>query len=327
MAPQRKEDYITLDDPSPAIPPDAQSAGDDGMSPVSLTKAAPATHIQWTRLWAIPVVGASYLFHLRFRRYSPRRLPLFTSLRPAELHAFAGLYLTTWSESFRLRTLALREDKDLCTIHVAAAIFQLGLVKAMQEDPSLRDEIRKLPNTGELEAIAPSPTADLWTKLVWKYKIAFHNYCPFKVALVFLMTNWSKRKSESEFEVTGADLAYLSVFFADDEGDYRLSASGLQRQSSTVTKHLATGLVAITPLAMLARCIRRPSFSLPLNLVQRLLFYATGLFDVVLFHRYYFYPTTLRNKHALAKFLTKTMPGLNDVVEKVYSGEIDDLEL
>ncbi|KAI0364918.1 hypothetical protein BV20DRAFT_982893 [Pilatotrama ljubarskyi] len=322
MAPDPKDDYTPLGDPSPAIVPDARSAGEDtSPSPISLTKEAPPFDVRGSA--AIP----------------PRRLPLLTSIGPAEMHGFVALYLTMFTESTRLRTQALRDDRDLCTILLAGKAFQSGVVATVQQ--GVLHEINEYGDGRALEgivefdlvlyagrrsltvqssflavAIAPPPTANLWAKLAWRYYNAFHDIRTHHVAFSFLKGLGRTHQPEIE-SVSRADLAYLSIFFADDISD-SLATVGLGPKTQTVERYLAAGFAAVTPLAMLARrFLRNPLVCLPLNLLQRLFFYAVGLYGMTLTHRHYYYPTTLRDRHALAEFLNGAWPGLSAEVDAV----------
>ncbi|KAI0353238.1 hypothetical protein OH77DRAFT_1427648 [Trametes cingulata] len=322
MAQERTDDYIPLDDPSPAPLAGGHSASEDSLSPVDLVKAAPVPHMQWARLWAIPVFSATYLIHRRFRRYSPRRLPLLTSVRPAELHAVAGLFFTGWTELLRLRTQALREDKDLCTIHVAAACFQVLSKSAVKKLEDVKDRFPEVHDPAFLQVTRPPPQANLWSKLVWKYRVAFHHGGALNIAMIWLVDEYEKRRYEFR-SIKVDDLVFLGLFFTDDAASHWLARSDIASPINHVVRYIAAGFAAVTPLAMLARRIRRPYLYLPLNLVQRLLLYSTALADIALFHRHYYYPTTLRDRHALAEFLTKTMPSIKPMVDEVYSGKKD----
>ncbi|RDX40111.1 hypothetical protein OH76DRAFT_1423904 [Lentinus brumalis] len=73
------------------------------------------SHETWRDTLALPVLGAAYLVHLRYRRSAPRRIPALTSLRLAELYGTAGFTWIIMREEERLKQRTFR-DRDLLMI-------------------------------------------------------------------------------------------------------------------------------------------------------------------------------------------------------------------
>ncbi|KAI0716114.1 hypothetical protein C8T65DRAFT_694412 [Cerioporus squamosus] len=113
-------DLSSLPD-SPATPPlPSSSHGTEyGSINTDLGVRKPPTRTGWTDILALPVLGAAYLVHWRYRRYAPRRVPTLTSLRLAELYGTAGFAWTMIREDARLKR-RIMADRDLVTIEASA---------------------------------------------------------------------------------------------------------------------------------------------------------------------------------------------------------------
>ncbi len=82
---------------------------------------------------ALPVLGAAYLVHLRYRRSVPRRIPTLTSLRLAELYGTAGFTWIIMREEERLKQRTFR-DRDLLMIEACAYGLRVAY-NAIRHDP------------------------------------------------------------------------------------------------------------------------------------------------------------------------------------------------
>ncbi|RDX45015.1 hypothetical protein OH76DRAFT_1408445 [Lentinus brumalis] len=78
-----------------------------------------------------------------------------------------------------------------------------------------------------------------------------------------------------------------------------------------------TALCGVTPLAMVARWVGPRVLWLSLNGIHRSLVYATAWLAAAQHHQHYSYPTTLQDKHGVAKMLLRADPGLDKVVNDV----------
>ena len=82
--------------------------------------------IQWSSLWPFPVAGLAYLVHLRYRRYSPRRLPNFTSLKLFEIYTTAA-FMGYFQVQDRRLYKELQHDRDLFILEAYALTLRREL--------------------------------------------------------------------------------------------------------------------------------------------------------------------------------------------------------
>ncbi|KAI0353233.1 hypothetical protein OH77DRAFT_1427642 [Trametes cingulata] len=78
----------------------------------------------------------------------------------------------------------------------------------------------------------------------------------------------------------------------------------------------------ITPLAIAARLLCTPYIFIPLNIAQRILVYSASTIYVARRYQQYRYPTMLKDKKGVARYLHKIIPDLAEGVEQVMAGGI-----
>ncbi|OJT15626.1 hypothetical protein TRAPUB_5954, partial [Trametes pubescens] len=269
----------------------------------------------WSRYWPIPLFGTAYLLHTRLRRYSPRKLPPLTSLRPAGVYVTTTAYMLWLSECVHITQEANR-DRDMYTILVSVRALRLQLAPAMEKFRG-SDELK---HTRTYDALAPTPQASLLAKLAWRYNCtAESDPLAFNMAMATVMgVAMTHLGAEKLRRVPREDVDALIILLANDivNADAEKAAAAESSFDGTERRCLI-GLGVITPFAMLARWTRRRYLLHPLNLVQRLLLYGAIFPDVVTAHRRMHYATTIRDKHRVAELCKEMLPKLDGLVDEM----------
>ncbi|TFK87230.1 hypothetical protein K466DRAFT_599676 [Polyporus arcularius HHB13444] len=229
----------------------------------------------WTDILAVPILGAAYFIHWRYRRYAPRRIPTLTSLRLAEVYATGGAAWMVFREEDRLER-QMMQDRDLMTIEASNPY---------------RITSRR---TKHASAMGYPSDGDLAARLRWWYNHIWSGPVEWNLAFASISpdTPVSRMLSWDDLDICFTHIANTMREPGNDD-TYVCGAA--------VPAFKA--LCGVTPFAMLARWAGRRMFWLPLNVVQRALFYATVGGVLAQDYQHASYLWTIRDKSAIADLL------------------------
>ncbi|KAI0816903.1 hypothetical protein BC628DRAFT_1405177 [Trametes gibbosa] len=255
----------------------------------------------WSNFWELPVIGLVYVAHVRYRRYSPRRLPTFTSMRLPEIYACTATSTICVGLSDELEEEVLG-DPDLHLIeHVARSIktqlfadkvFMNKVEQCVTDDhwkvfADLRAVYRKhyrLQHPGILGNLSwwhnhIWHTKETWYKgaILWQWKFATPDANPIDIIPYF---------------------THLANTLESEDDDFAYADYGL--------KAMIPFVVSI-PFAMAARWTQLRAVFRPMNGLQRLLLWATIYPDTMQRYQHYSYLRGLRNKKVMADHLRKKL--------------------
>ncbi|KAI0638744.1 hypothetical protein C8Q77DRAFT_2541 [Trametes polyzona] len=168
------------------------------------------------------------------------------------------------------------------------------------------------------DILSPSPEASLLTKLSWWYHSAHCDIVGMNVAMSVLLgvaeqteANTMLRSGAIRPEDISIVITHMAnVLTARDPSAPRLVLDSL---------YCIIGLGITTPLAMLARHVALRTIAVPLGIAQRAFFYGGCFINLLGLHSRLYYPTIIRDKHAVAQFLSKAFSGLDRAVDKVMA--------
>ncbi|KAI0668773.1 hypothetical protein C8Q78DRAFT_979357, partial [Trametes maxima] len=250
----------------------------------------------WTSFWPLPVLGICYIVHVRYRRYSPRRLPTLTSMKLREIYAWhaASTVFSGLSDEFENEAL---DDNDMSLLETVARATK-GRMDA--KDPYLGDLVEALldenmrRDLGALRKRAYNH-GSLSEKIAW-----WHNHI------------WSDEDTWSRVAIRWA-LIYGTKGMSPDDVDFVVThiANTCCHVEGTFS-YVDYGNQALipfgicTPFSMLARWLGPPLLFLPLNGLQRLFWWGIIYPDVGQRYQHYTYLRQFSNKHAVAQKIRRT---------------------
>ncbi|KAH9846177.1 hypothetical protein C2E23DRAFT_854133 [Lenzites betulinus] len=275
-----------------------------------------------TNLGLCAAFGVAYLSHTRFRRYNPRRLPTFTSLTLGELYGSSGMIALVLSDMTR-HSVRASLDRDLFTVHAAAAAIQATVLPAKLADARATGKWDKLDDVEAMERL-PSHTS-LLDRLLWRYRLAWGGAVPFSLAADIIVTN-----AETHVKQGGklpAGLTYTDLLVLIHHTANILFDAENPSAEKAFSDRCYWGLLAMTSFAMLARWKGLWYLALPLNLAQRVMFHGLWMFPAATVHQLLRYPSTLLDKHAAAELLCIVIPGLRETVDEKMRNHVTVNEL
>ncbi|KAI0641237.1 hypothetical protein C8Q79DRAFT_330221 [Trametes meyenii] len=288
---------------------DAQSAGGvgNGSATTSLGLPKPAWTRLWTSFWPLPVLGISYFAHVRYRRYSPRRLPTLTSMKLRELYAFHAVtaVFSGLSDEFEDEVL---DDKDMSLLETVARAIR-GRIEARdhldelvdaQLDEGLRQDLEAIRTRKFLSSsFTLLPTFDplgmydhgrLSEKIAWWHNHIWSDKDTWsRVAIRWALIYGVKNMSPDDFDFVVTHIANTCCHV---EGTFSYVDYGSKAS-------IPFGIC--TPFAMLARWLGPPLLYLPLNGLQRLFWWGVMYPDIGQKYQHYAYLRHFPNKHAVAE--------------------------
>ncbi|KAI1785790.1 hypothetical protein LXA43DRAFT_101882 [Ganoderma leucocontextum] len=282
------------------------SASSDGGKPTDIVldhdNIGVPSHGKYSYLpsvWPLPVAGLTYLLHLRYRRCSPRRLPRITPLRPFELYATAGLVGSVFVEKQRFFE-NLKRDRDLLVLEY----FAIALREVWIEYQARWKEMEHLQTEMWRFGFYPA-VGQLSERLGWIHNHWWTSPVAWNFAMISL--------APGSTEVSRHDMDVCITHIANT-----LETGG---GILWIDRALPFGLafLGLAPFGMWVRFLRVGScyLSLPMNGIQRILFYLMAYLSVGSQYQHLRYPTTLHDKHSVANMLCTVHPRLEGAVEHV----------
>ncbi|EIW65359.1 uncharacterized protein TRAVEDRAFT_42733 [Trametes versicolor FP-101664 SS1] len=277
-----------------------------GLLPGSAPPTAGRTRFpDWSNFWPLPLIGVSYLAHIRYRRYSPRRLPTLTSMKLPEIYAFLAIIHAMEGAAGELKDEVMN-DSDLELIEKVARRFKNDVFsnKSFMEtvDRFLDDGRREYSRSRHMYNHAAS--GGLLGKLAWWHDhIWSHEETWYRASVIWVTKLKPQDLSLNDFDRCVTHLA--NTFEADDDFYY---------QDYALWAFIPFG-VSI-PFAMAARWGQRRALSRVINGLQRLLMWATLYPYNMQQYQHYANLRKLENKHAIAQRIRDVL-GLDPLTRKM----------
>ncbi|KAI0770906.1 hypothetical protein BD413DRAFT_626479 [Trametes elegans] len=273
----------------------------------------------WSDFWTLPVLGAIYLTHVRYRRHIPRRVPLFTSMGLRELYSARMIMCTIIGMTTGLERDVM-DDPHLHLIENVARSIRRGMMSDANYKHSLEERMSEDVKTKWLavreESYKRAAQSGILARLRW-----WHNHIwADRDAYVLAAIAWNARVDMSG--VCAADLDICITHVAntcaggdeDDDRPYVVLSCGPSVEQPDRLRlaqefgHLTdVPFYAVTPLAMLARgWTRARRLARPLNGLQRLCFWASVYPAFAPELQHYAHLRGLRAKRAIGQRIRST---------------------